>query len=122
MGCEKSRAKQPSDEEKRFLLIINKLGKQTLKEKIPDFEERKEILSNCQKYNFLRDKLIKQVVESEKVKRILAYTSSESAVYVFSISTNLHDSHHWTPEGPYQHLREMFGRLRRESPPPVIEN
>jgi hypothetical protein len=117
MGCRNSRERRVSDEEKRFLLIINKLEQQTLKEKISDFEERKEILSNCQKYNFLRDKLIKQVVESEKVNRILAYTSSESAVYVFSISTNLHDSHHWTSEGPYQHLREMFGRLRREFPP-----
>lgn len=114
MGCGKSRERRVNDEEKRFLLIINKLEQQTLKEKILDIEERKEILSNCQKYNFLRDKLIKQVVESEKVKRILAYTSSESAIYAFTISANLYDSHHWTSEGPYQHLREMFGRLRRE--------
>lgn len=116
MGCRNSRERRVSDEEKRFLLIINKLEQQTLKEKISDFEERKEILSNCQKYNFLRDKLINQIEKSNKVKRILEYTSSEPAVYVFSISTNLHDSHHWTSEGPYQHLREMFGRLRRKFP------
>ncbi len=116
MGCEKSREQRISDEEKRFLLIVNKLEQQTLKEKISDFEERKEILYNCQKYNFLRDKLINQIEKSNKVKRILEYTSTDPTIYVFSISTNLHDSHHWTSEGPYQHLREMFARLRREFP------
>lgn len=116
MGCEKSREQRISDEEKRFLLIVNKLQQQTLKEKISDFEERKEILSNCQKYNFLRDKLIKQIEKSDKLTRMLEYTSSDPAIYAFSISANLHDSHHWTSEGPYQHLREMFGRLRREFP------